>query len=248
MHTFPLSLEEEGFTTDTNPKDLPGWKTNEVKASLVLSTGPPVAWNSALLSPEIVLDPGQSYTLQWEQEIPTAAGTPGDEVEVRLSVNSGASWTVLYGHNPAGPGAQNRLSIDLSAITAGSESARLAFDWTAEASSGGAYWTVDNLVLGAGTPPIFTLEEDLPPTLSTTGVTKNRAHSGGRGPWSCRLLQPGGRSGLHHTPTQVLGCAILRSRVDRNAYSGQSGAYDLKIRIIDENGLSSVLTWVFQVQ
>ena len=167
---------------------------------------------------------------------------------MRLSVNSGASWTVLYGHNPAGPGAQNRLSIDLSAITAGSESARLAFDWTAEASSGGAYWTVDNLVLGAGTPPIFTLEEDLPPTLSTTGVTKIALTAEDEDLGAVASFSLEGAPDFITLQPKFSVAPFFEAELIATPTLANQGAYDLKIRIIDENGLSSVLTWVFQVQ
>lgn len=247
LHSFTTGIENEGFSVDTTPKDTPGWKLSSGKAALVLSTGPPLPWVTILNSPIIDATDEEFLHLQWDQTLPAAAGTPGDELEVRLSTDGGALWTVVYAHNPAGPGAQSRISMDLSAVAANESSLRLAFVWDAEASSGGAHWVVDNVVLGPGSPPFFVSQDELLPVIAPNAVTKvpvTVMDTDFEALVSLSVLDAPDFVVLESdlaTPPQFNGELIFTP-----TYAHQ-GAYTMTLHALDENNLSTVLEYTFQV-
>mgnify|MGYP001257502060 CR=1 FL=1 len=155
---------------------------------------------------------------------------------------------MVYAHNPAGPAAQERISVDISGIAAGESSIQLAFSWSAQPSSGGSHWTVDNVVIGQDYPPVFTSQDDLVQLIPVGEATKVPVMALDTDPGAVVSLTMIGapdfavlQSDLAIGPEFAAQIIFTPTQVD-------AGAYTVQLKALDENNLSAVLNYTFQVQ
>jgi hypothetical protein len=137
--------------------------------------------------------------------------------------------------------------MDLSAIAANQESIQLAFVWTAEASSGGAHWTVDNVVLGAGFPPVFTSQEDLVDVAAVNLVTKVPLVALDTDPDAVVSLSIIGAPDFVALEPELAVPPEFKGELVMTPTFAHLGAYTIEIKALDENNLSAIMPYTFQV-
>ena len=140
LHTFDTGLAP--FTATGSPT----FQASGGAATLSIDAAP---WEATLLGPAVDALEATKLTLQFTQ-VPPDAGT----AEARISIDGGATWTTVHSQPPGGP-AGTFVSVDLTGLADGQGDVRVAFVWSGAADTAGASWTIDDVVLGAGTVPFL---------------------------------------------------------------------------------------------
>lgn len=167
LHSFGGSLALDGFTAEFEPAGaLSGWYTVLGNATLQEGGGTGGTWEARLVSPVVAVQfasaalGGNKAAIQWFQELSGGAGASGDiaRVEVRVleASNEVIPWTEVWSFDVAGlTDAPDFVSVDLSVLVKNLFNPRLQarFVWDGKATSAGANWLVEEMVIGSGSNP-----------------------------------------------------------------------------------------------
>ena len=171
-HPMCAPLPIDGFTVMNFPDELNGWSTKGCCAELDFPIGPPQFWVSEMTSPTINASAANALTLQFEQELPTAAGTPGDVAKVHLSFDAGITWLPLVTYQVSGAGQERYTTFEVPSVFVGQSGLRVKFGWEGLPASGGANWKICHLAVGAGTAPGFDEDTELPASIAKSQLTQ----------------------------------------------------------------------------
>lgn len=138
--------------------------------------------------------------------------------------------------------------MDISALAADVSAIQLAFVWSAEPSSGGSFWTVDNVVLGRDYPPVFTSQDDLVELVQINKVTKVPVLALDTDPGAIVSLSMEGAPDFATLETDLAIGPEFAGQIIFTPAQGDQGAYTIQLKALDENNLSSKLQYTFQVQ
>jgi plastocyanin len=109
-------------------------------------------YEAKVFGPNVDASNANQVHVQWFNNLP-GGGTPGDRAEVWVSGDGGTSWHTAWSYDAGGPAAPKFVSVDVSGPLAGKSAARIQFIWLGQANSDGAFWTIDDFVMGGGAPP-----------------------------------------------------------------------------------------------
>ena len=110
-------------------------------------------YEAKVFGPNVDASAASNVHVQWFNNLP-GGGTPGDRAEVWVSGDGGTSWHTAWSYDAGGPAAPKFISVDVSEYVAGKAAARIQFIWLGQQGSDGAFWTIDDFVMGGGAPPV----------------------------------------------------------------------------------------------
>ena len=120
-------------------------------------------------------------------------------------------------------------------------------DAKAEPSSGGAHWVVDNVVLGAGFPPVFTSQDDLVEVAIVNLVTKVPLVALDTDPDAVVSLSIIGAPDFVSLEPELAVPPEFKGELVMTPTFAHLGAYTIEIKALDENNLSAIMPYTFQV-
>ena len=138
--------------------------------------------------------------------------------------------------------------MDISGIAAGSDSIQLAFSWSAQPSSGGSHWTVDNVVIGQDYPPVFTSQDELIQLIPVGQVTKVPVMALDTDPGAVVTMSLLGAPDFAVLQSDLAIGPEFAAQIIFTPTQMDAGAYTVQLKALDENNLSAILTYTFQVQ
>lgn len=247
-HSLCAPLNVDGFTVMNTPADLDGWSTEDCCATLDFPIGPPEPWVSEMTSPTINASNTVALTLQFEQDLPTSAGTPGDLAKVHLSFDAGITWLPLVTYQVAAAGPERYTTFEVPSVFVGQSGLRAKFGWEGLPASGGANWKICHLVVGAGLPPLFSEDIELPGAVSKGQLTQIALEASDEDEYDAlyfTLLEAPSFATI--VPTTSNGEESKASLVLTPEFADQ-GTHVMRIVVTDSESLRDVLEFTFNVQ
>jgi len=239
LHTFAGGIGPENFTTSSSDIGVSLFVGANGTALLNEPVGPPEAWASSLISPQIDVSNAGSVHLQWFQSM-NGSGTPGDAAKVQVSVDGGDNFIDVYSTDGATTATDEFLSIDISQLTAGATEVGIRFIWYGSANSS-AHWSVHDVVVGAGAPPTLVDTVNLPGVINEGSTISDGVAVSDSDPGDSVFFSLSGAPSFITTSAEIPTPPSFTSTLTVAPQQGDSGSYNVILRATDEQNLRFVI-------